>query len=551
MGMKGPNFMSEAARLSKTAVLLFALIVSALPSGICAEAVEFKEHKTSLSTDVFNQNFYYAGTEYLRLDRLYRAVFRKKERSRNVNVYDEIADSSFFTNRHSRNRMSSEELAKGFDDGGGPDLSQPLTISRGKFEGLNPGFFVKDHEGREYLFKFDPADNLELSTAAEVIVSRFFYAIGYNVPQNTLVYFDASQLVPGESAKIIDSTGFKRKLTAEKLEEYLLFIPWTEDGKFRASASKILSGEMKGGFSYQGRRKEDPQDLIDHEDRRELRALQVFGSWLGNFDIRQENTMDVVVEENGKKQLKHYLIDMNGSLGASANSPKPPMFMYEYMFDFAETTKAILSLGLWEKPWQKRWKEAGEESHSPATGYFDSNRFDPEKYKKQLPHYALKDVTRADGFWAAKIIHSFSDEDILAIVKTGGYSDPQDTEYVAKVLSERRDIVTRYWFTQANPLDNFDYRANELTFDDLAVKAGFEASDKTIYHVDVISKNGKRGKKITSLQFHEASIPVEAGWFEQGQVDLLIRTSRNGAEPGAYVLVELTSEGLTGIIHQD
>ncbi len=550
--MKGPNFMSKAARLSKTLVLALAVLAAALTSSAHAgEAVEFKRNKTSLSRDVFNQNFYYAGTQYLRLDRLYRAIFHKKERSRNVNVYDEVADSLFFTNRHSRKRMSIEELAKGVDDGGGPDLSGTITITSGKFDGLNPGFFVKDKQGRNYLFKFDPADNLELSTASEVVASRFYYAIGYNVPQNTLVYFESNQLVPDENAKLIDSTGFKKKLTTEKLEEYLLFIPWTEDGKFRASASKILSGEIKGGFSYHGRRKNDPNDLIDHEDRRELRALQVFGSWLGNFDVRQHNTMDVVVEEDGQKYLKHYLIDMNGSLGASANSPKPPSFMYEYMFDYAETGKAILSLGFWEKPWQKRWKEAGEKLQSPAVGYFDSNRFDPEKFKIQLPHYAFKDVTRADGFWAAKIIHSFSDEDIKAIVKTGDYTDSEDADYIAKVLSERRDIVTRYWFTHANPLDNFEYSGNKLTFDDLAVKAGFESADNTVYHVDVVSKNGKRGKKIASFESREASLAVENSWFEQGDVDLLIRTSRSGKKPGSYVLVELTSKGLAGIIHQD
>ncbi len=109
--------MSEAARLSKAAILFAFAAALPLSAVYGAETVEFKKHKTSLSRDVFTQNFYYDSTQFLRFDRLYRKIFRKKERSRNVNLYDEVADSSFFTNRHSRSRMSLDELAKGFEDG--------------------------------------------------------------------------------------------------------------------------------------------------------------------------------------------------------------------------------------------------------------------------------------------------------------------------------------------------------------------------------------------------------------------------------------------------
>ena len=42
----------------------------------------------------------------------------------------------------------------------------------------------------QYLVKFDPLSNPELASAADVITSKFFYALGYNVPENYVVYFD-------------------------------------------------------------------------------------------------------------------------------------------------------------------------------------------------------------------------------------------------------------------------------------------------------------------------------------------------------------------------
>ena len=46
---------------------------------------------------------------------------------------------------------------------------------------------MEDAKGRLYFVKVDPPTNLEMTTAPDVIVSRFIYAIGYNVPENNIV----------------------------------------------------------------------------------------------------------------------------------------------------------------------------------------------------------------------------------------------------------------------------------------------------------------------------------------------------------------------------
>ena len=457
-------------RIMRPAQLIFALLfVFSVSVRAETETAQFKKQEGGFYKDLFEQNVYDEGTDYLHLERLYRGISHHRLRAGNVNAYDEVPDSTFFTNRHGRRALSESDLEKGYQEAGGPDLSGNLTVMNSRFDDVLPTFFVSDAKGDKYLLKFDPADSPELATSSEVIASRFYYAIGYHVPQYTIVTFDPAKLIPGEGALIVDDTGFTKKFTRDKLEEYLLFLPQDPAGRYRASASKVLAGENKGFFSLMGRRKCDPEDKFDHKDLRELRALRVFSAWLNNYDIRESNTLDMLVTENGQARLparqarlKHYLIDFNAALGSGTEESKPPMVTHEHLIDYGETAKSFFTLGFLEKTWQRRWREVGEKiPQSPAVGYFDNRYFDPGKFKNQLPHYLFKDLTRADGFWAAKIVMSFSDDDIRAMVKAGKLTNPADADYIAKTLIERRDMIGRYWFLAADSLDEFELSGND------------------------------------------------------------------------------------------
>ncbi len=515
--------------------------------------VEIKKNQTGLYRDVFDQNIYYEGVQYFHLERLYRDLFHKKNRARNLNVFDEVPDSSFFTNRHARTKLSLEEIEQGYRETQGPDLSSNLMVIKGKFEGQYPGFFVKDARGDQYLIKFDGIEAPELATSAEVIASRLYYAIGYNVPQYTIAVVDSRKLVPAPEATVVDDTGFKKVLTSEKLTQYLLFIPQDANGHYRASASKVLTGVNKGNFSFAGRRKSDPEDRIDHQDRREIRTLQVFSAWLNNTDMRESNTLDMLVEENGRQVLRHYLIDFNLALGSGPQGvPKAPMLAHEYTMDYGEALKAFFTLGWWEKPWQKRWEESGQQIESPSVGYFDNRYFNPGRYKTQLPYYAFKDVTRADGFWAAKIIMSFTDEEIKMAVRAGQLSNSGDAERIAAVLAERRDMIGRYWFSKAAPLDSFELSETNLIFEDLAVKYGFEKKESSRYRVDVFRVEGKKSRKIETLETQDSSLDLSRWQADAETLELFIRPQRNGSKTaGSYVFVRLNRQGVTNIVHED
>lgn len=524
--------------LKKLSLSLFASMLVVLPA-MALESADIKKQETGSYKDIYDQNVHSEIVNQLDLSRWGRKLFRKPLRSANVNIFDEVPDSAFFTNRHARTALTKDQLAKGYSENEGPDLSGDLTVTGGEIAGLHPSYFVKDARGDSYLLKFDSAENPELATAAELIASRVFYALGYNVPQYTLAVIAAGKLKAGEGAQFRDDTGFLKPLTQEQLEEYLLFAPQTAEGAYRVTASKILTGENKGYFSFTGRRKADPEDLINHRDRREIRALNVFSAWLNNTDISESNTMDVLVTENGKTFLKHYLLDFNASLGSAHRGAKPPTFGHEYVADFGEMAKSFFTLGFLEKPWQKRWREAGEKTNeSLALGYLDNREFDSGKYKTQLPYEALKRTTRADGFWAAKQIMAFSDEDISAMVSAGKLTSQEDSEFIAKTLIERRDLITNYWFASSSALDDFKVESGVLAFKDLAVEKRLVKQEDRSY---VISALNNKGKAVKTWTVNEPRVSVDSD-----QV-LEIRT----AEKTPFVRVTVNAGEIASVRHQD
>lgn len=542
--------MQKAARLSKIGFWSFALAaaLAVCVPGVSAE--EIKKLETGQYRDVFLQNMYYEATNYLRLDRLYRALSGKKLTAQDINEYDEVPDSAFFTNRHGRTRLSAEALAKGPSENSGPDLSKPLTVLRGKYQGTTPGFFVRDAQGDEYLLKFDSVEAFEASTAGEAIASRTMHAIGYNVPQYSVAHFTLEQIEVDPDATIYDDSGFKKQLTRDRFEKYMMFMPQDDQGRYRASAGKILKGINKGFTPFQGRRKDDPQDKMDHERRRSMRALRVFASWLNFFDIREGNTLDMLVDENGTQTLKHYLIDFNDAFGAARGGVKPPHFTYENLVDYQDATKAYFSLGLWEKAWQKKWRESGEApTQEPGVGYWDNRYLKFETYKSQLPSYMFKDLTNADGFWAAKIIHSFTDEDIRTLMKTGQYSNPEDEELNSKILIERRDLLVHYWFSKVNPLDDFSFQNGALSFSNLAVDAGLDTPETILYGVEVRTVSGSKSKHLAQFEAKESPLDLSSWTSSHPDLDVVIRKGTHKKSP--WVLVKIRGGKLASVRHQD
>ncbi len=200
---------------------------------------------------------------------------------------------------------------------GGPDPRSIWTIVGGKVGGLTPGFEIVDAQGVRYVVKLDPVGLPELSSAAEVIATKLFYAFGYNVPENYIVDVHPETLAIAPDASIQDEFGHARRLTEHRLRRMLARMPRLDDGRIRVTASKYLDGEPIGPFRYHGTRSDDPNDIIPHENRRELRGLRLFAAWLNHDDVRAHNTLDTWVEDGERHYVTHQLIDFGSTFGSA------------------------------------------------------------------------------------------------------------------------------------------------------------------------------------------------------------------------------------------
>ncbi|MCH8028219.1 MAG: hypothetical protein IID63_08880 [candidate division Zixibacteria bacterium] len=446
---------------------------------------------TSIKRSAFDQ-----VRQGINVERNFRIILSNRIESHNINSFDEVPNSTWFTNRHGLFELSPEEIFQGPVIGDGPDTAAAWEVFRPKVGGATPGFWIKDSRGDQYIIKFDPKGYPEMSTAAAAMASRYFHACGYNVPEETIVYWRPEKLKIKPGATIKDD-GVKREFTRADLDKILSDVEREENGTIRSLASKIIEGKIKGPFSFSGKRRDDPNDWCNHQNRRELRALYVFASFVNHYDTKDQNTLDTYIEEDGRHFLKHYLIDFGSTFGADGDGPKPAIKGYANFVDLRDMLVSTLTLGLKTWPW-----EGGGGVEHRSIGYFESQIFQANKFDPIVPNPAFEEMTYADAFWAAKIIMSFDEEDLRALVRAGKYSDSQAEKYLLKTLLERQQKIGRHWFSKVNPLDEFDFDNSDgailIDFEDLAVRHGFELEDETHYKYSV---KYQRLQKLESAEF--------------------------------------------------
>lgn len=450
---------------------------------------EPNERDPSLYWDAVHQSSFYLIENSLDLSRQYRKLTGRMHEAVNADVFGNVPNSSWFTNRHGLTRMSREDIARGPNTIDGPDMSGPWIVTRAKTEGVTPGFFIKDAKGETFVIKFDPTLHPELATGAEMVATKFFHALGYYVPENYLVTFHPSILKIKDGLEYKDAQGKRHAFTPELLEQVLTRVSLRQDGTIRAIASRLLPGKPVGPFSYKGRRKDDPNDLIPHEHRRELRGLKIFAQLFNHFDTKDHNTLDVLVDEDGRRFIRHYLIDFGSTLGSDGDEPKAPYKGYAYVLDLEQAMVSLFTLGL--RRWS--WEYADLQGIPSAIGYFEADLFDPPGWKPLHGNPAFDNMTYADAAWACNILADFTKDDILACVEAAEYSDPEATRYLAEALWTRRAKILKYYSGKVSLLGNFaitdDGSTISLTFDDAATA---ESGSPAVSHYVVGVEHGDR-----------------------------------------------------------
>lgn len=428
---------------------------------------------------------------------------RSKKQADNVNVLDEVPNSSWYTNRHHKERLSDNELRRGPDTGTGPDTAGTWLVTDGKLEGFGAGFFIEDAAGNRYLIKLDGADFPELASSSEVISTKIFYAAGYNVPENYLTWFDPAQLVISENA-VVTEAGRERKMKQEDIQKLMRGQKRDSNGKFRALASKFVDGKPVGIWEFRGRRNDDPNDRVKHQHRRELRGLRVISAWLNDADRRAANTLAVYTDDG---YIKHYLLDMGSTLGANGANPHRPIHGEAYLIDPRYMILAVPQFGFHQFPWDT----VSVDFQYRETGYFESEMFDPGSWVPTHPNPAYEKMTERDALWGVRIVSSFTNSDIEVLVKTGQISSPEAEKYLIRTLIERRDKIIEHWSKQLALLTNFrTVRKDDdmlLKFEDIARKYHVLEPTNGRYHYQFKSEK----KELCSGKTTESFIRLACG----------------------------------------
>jgi hypothetical protein len=140
------------------------------------------------------------------------------------------------------------------------------------------------------------------------MATKFFWAFGYNQVESFLTTFDPKRIEIHPEATYRRPNGQRTPITRSDIDELLEHVARRPDGAYRVVAGRLIPGRIIGNFRYRGTRPDDPNDLVPHEHRRELRGLLVFGAWTNMTDFKAKNTMDTVLTGDGHAVVKHYHI---------------------------------------------------------------------------------------------------------------------------------------------------------------------------------------------------------------------------------------------------
>ena len=214
-----------------------------------------------------------------------------------MNTLGEVPDSAWYTESaacRSRRWCAAPETSHA------PAMDKPWSVLSGKNEGITPGLVFRDSAGRRYFLKFDPKSNPEMASAADVIGSKFFYALGYNVPENYIVYFTRGstggrseiEVPQSDGPRPADEAGGHRRCAAEGPARH----GGAGTAAWPACTSPATSSDPSATTALA---RTIPTTSSSTRCGATCAGLYVFAAWLNHTDTKSINSLDSIVEENG------------------------------------------------------------------------------------------------------------------------------------------------------------------------------------------------------------------------------------------------------------
>lgn len=487
------------SRLSARWLLAVLTFLFGISAAACGSSVRKFPEQPPIWKDDDQQSFAPVPDEYFSpfgWDAADNTVFRPiarffavdpAERAENVNAFDEVPDSSWFTNRMYSERLSDEALRAGACNGPPLDTESTWTITGAKPDGANPGFVMKAADGRRYIVKFAKGNQPVRATSADVVGSKIYWAAGYYAPCNEIVYFNPEILKIADDATAEDATGEEEPLTQEHIDDILEVAVPVVDGKHRASVSLFLDGIPVGPWKYEGTRDDDPNDVFDHQERRELRGMYVFAAWLNHFDSREQNTLAMFIPDDPENpdaggHVRHNMLDFGDCFGSLWSlDGLSERLGHAYYFDISYVIFDWLTFGFVEQPWD----DAGYGITGAEFGFYDVDRFRADKWKPGYPNPAFLRALEADNAWGARILALFDDDAIRAVVAAARLDNNTKEAELIRLLKGRRDKLLRRYLSVLSPLmlpkiqvterkgsEGEDSEVAELCLEDRALRTG-------------------------------------------------------------------------------
>ena len=455
-------------------------------------------------------------------------------RAENVNSVDEVPDSSWFTNRAGRLALSPADIEAGPNTTTGPARG-PWIITSSKSDGVTPGFTVKDSRGERWFLKFDPPGYRAMSTGTEVTVTKLMWALGYNVPENHIAYLRAEQLVVGDGAKFTPQGAKPRAMRADDVGNLLKRANQEPDGSYRVVASRALPGKPIGRVRFYGTRPDDPNDIVPHENRRELRGYSVFAAWVNHVDAKSINSLDTLVDEVGRAHVRHNLLDFGSALGSGGVRPADYWAGEEYLLEPGGVAKQLAGLGFSFPKWH-----TDPYYESPAIGRLpaDNTDFDPDAWKPRVRNQAFLNARADDKFWAARKVAAISTPLLRAAVHAGEFDDAASEDFLVRALAERRDAIAHAYLTAVNPIADPQLDGRVLRFTNAAVDAdvapaprGYRASWSTFDNATGETKRIAETSGASTSISAPAGLPSQDGAFINVQLSAVDAQFKSWEEP--------------------
>ena len=375
---------------------------------------------------------------------------RQTPRAKNVNSLDEVPDSAWLHSRIDEVSGNIAAFVRGACSETPPDPKGPWTVVSGKPDGANPGFQVKDATGQRYFFKPDGGRGQERQSIADLIGTRVHHAAGFNTACTRVIYIHPSAFTISPKAKAENFVGDKVPFTPEMLKKALDYGMTNAEGSVRGGLSQFLPGTPLGPWVDFGVRPDDPNDVIPHENRRELRGTYIFGAWLSHYDAREQNSMDMWEGAEGKPGfVKHYQLDFGDCLGSLSDWDRVSRRRgHAYEVDWPVAFVELVTFGLLPRLWR-------DPHLSPAgltLGYFTADQFEPDNYRTAYPFGPYARVTEADAAWGARILARITPEMVHALIASANLSNKVMERELEIALLGRREKLLRRYLTRLSPL---------------------------------------------------------------------------------------------------